>query len=338
MKVGLLYDMRYRPAQHGSFSKFYADTLEHMQEMERLGFESLNVCEHHFDSDPFTTTSLMVWNGAMAVKTTRALIGQDILCIPYAHPVRIAEDLANIDVLSNGRAWLQAGEAYRPVEFESFGISMKQRGGRTTEGLDIIRKCFTEEEFSYEGKYYQLKDVRMFPKPLQKPHPLMFRVQGVGTRPMEVSVQMDLHATSTGGNGERWNAWHKGWTDTIRRHGKDPAKFQSSVFFALFATDDPERDWNKYKQDEARTSEAAARFRLPRSEWETWKAPSPAAPAANPFMTPDEAVKYLRRCYGDNPPTHLILWSKRAGMPYAESVRHHRLFMEKVAPKLRDLK
>lgn len=335
MKIGLLYDMRYRRQQHGTFPRFYAETLEHMQAMERLGFESVNMCEHHFDADPFTTTSVLVWNAAMAVKTTRALIGQDLLVLPFAHPVRVAEDLATIDILSNGRLWLQAGEGYRPVEFETFGISIKQRAGRTAEGMEIIRKCFTEDVFSYEGRYFTLPDVRMFPKPVQKPHPPMFlSAQRVGQPPMERALRMGWNITTSGA--ENWKEWHKGFVETAKRLGKDPAKVQTTTFFALFVTNDPEREWSKYQEDSARTAEAADRFRLPRSEWPAYKSPGPR-PGANPFMTPDDAAKFLRRCFGENPPTRIILWSKRVGMTYAESAEHHRLLMDKVVPQIRDL-
>ncbi len=85
------------------------------------------------------------------------MLGQEILVLPLHHPVRIAEDLATIDNMSNGRTWLRVGQgAPGPTEFAAFGIDGRRRGDRLAEYLDIIRRCFTEEEFSYDGRYYQL--------------------------------------------------------------------------------------------------------------------------------------------------------------------------------------
>lgn len=340
MKIGLLYDIHNPSPRTKPLPQFYAETLEHMQAMDELGFRSLNMCEHHFQENVTYSTSDLVWNAAAAVKTRRAMIGQAILIVPYAHPVRIAEDCATIDLLSNGRFWLQTGEGYIPREFTAFGIERKHRAGMTAEGMEIIRKCWTEEEFTYEGEHFHLQNVRMRPKPLQRPHPPMFvSAQVPGRQPMERAVSRGFHGTTVGIT-EGWDEWHAGWVGTIRRQGKDPAQFQSSAIAAVFVTDDPEREWAKHKEGFARTSEWA-RTQMPVPPGGAFgtgaQAQARAAAQANPFKTPDEAARYLRRCYGKNPPTHLLLWSKRGNLTNADSVESHRMLMDKVVPQLRDL-
>jgi alkanesulfonate monooxygenase SsuD/methylene tetrahydromethanopterin reductase-like flavin-dependent oxidoreductase (luciferase family) len=91
--------------------------------------------------------------------------------MPLRHPVQLAEDAAIVDIISNGRLDLTLGLGYREAEYEGLGISMRQRGGRMEEGVQIIRKCWTEESFDWDGRYWQLKDVRVMPKPVQKPSP-----------------------------------------------------------------------------------------------------------------------------------------------------------------------
>jgi alkanesulfonate monooxygenase SsuD/methylene tetrahydromethanopterin reductase-like flavin-dependent oxidoreductase (luciferase family) len=339
MKVGVLYDLRNPQRWFQPFPKFYQETLEHMQAMDELGFASISMTEHHFDDDSYCP-SVLVWNAAAAVKTKRAMIGQSILILPYAHPVRIAEDAAAIDILSNGRFFLQAGEGYRPMEFEAFGIERKNRAGMTAEALEIIRKCFTEEEFSYEGRHYELKNVRMRPKPVQKPHPPMFlSAQVPGMRPMERVVAMGLNA-ATVGISEGWEQWYTGWDATVRRHGKDPANFQTSTIIALFVTEDPEQAWHRHREGFIHTAESYRSHSGPAGSGGAFgQQPSQARAAApeNPFMTPDDAVKYLHRVYGKHPPSHLLLWAARPGMSYAESLECHRLFMQKVHLRIRDL-
>ncbi|MSR13208.1 MAG: LLM class flavin-dependent oxidoreductase [Gammaproteobacteria bacterium] len=85
--------------------------------------------------------------------------------------MRVAEDAATIDIISNGRLDLGVGQGYWLSEFVSFGISRKQRASRLTEGVDIIHKCFTQESFSYQGKYWQLEQIELSPRPIQKPCP-----------------------------------------------------------------------------------------------------------------------------------------------------------------------
>ena len=108
MRIGIFYDIRNPQRWFKPFPQFYAETLEHMQAMDELGFEAINVTEHHFDDDGYCP-SVLLWNAAAAARTRRALLGQEILVLPLHHPVRIAEDLATIDNLSNGRAWLRVG-------------------------------------------------------------------------------------------------------------------------------------------------------------------------------------------------------------------------------------
>jgi alkanesulfonate monooxygenase SsuD/methylene tetrahydromethanopterin reductase-like flavin-dependent oxidoreductase (luciferase family) len=340
MRFGIFYDIRNPQRWFKPFPQFYAETLDHMQAMDELGFEAINVTEHHFDEDGYCP-SVLLWNAAAATRTKRALLGQEILVLPLHHPVRIAEDLATIDNLSNGRAWLRVGQgAPGPTEFAAFGIEGRRRGDRLAEYLDIMRRCFTDEEFSYDGRYYQLRNVRVMPKPVQVPHPPIFVVATPGTPSMERVVRMGLHAIyATGGpqglpDAGAWNRWHTAWAETVQRHGKQLSQFQTSDFTALFVTEDPERDWRKHRDG---VLHALQFYRQRGSMRWAYDTPEDIPNWQNLFQTPDDAVTYLRRQYGDHPPTWLILWANRPGMTYEESAAHHRLFMEKVAPHLKDL-
>lgn len=337
MKVGLVYDVRNPKRWLRPFPQFYAETLEHMQAMDELGFASINLTEHHFNEDGYCP-STTIWNTAAAVKTKRAMLGQSVLLMPFFHPVRLAEDTATIDILSNGRAWIQAGQAHIPSEFAAFGIEMKYRGSLTEEGMDIIRKCFTEEEFSYTGRRYKLKNVRMTPKPVQKPHPPMFMsAQRLGSKPMDRTIEMGFHAVTSIGpitppDHGAWEQWHTGWVEAVRRHGKDPAQFQTSCMLTIFVTDDPERAWRNHREG---LLHRANSYRLHNATGQApIAAPEELANWKDYFHTPESAVRYIRREYGKNPPTHLLLWGVTPGMTYAESYGYHQLFIEKVKPQL----
>jgi len=109
---------------------------------------------------------------AIAARTERAKLGTDVLEIPLLHPKHIADIGASLDIISEGRFILGAGVGMNvPTEFENFGLSIKERGRRTDESLDIIKKLWTEPAiYDYRGKFFTLKNV-CSPPCIQKPHP-----------------------------------------------------------------------------------------------------------------------------------------------------------------------
>ena len=341
MKIGIFYDMRNPRKWSKPFPQFYQETLDHMQAMDELGFDAINVTEHHFDDDSYCP-SVIAWNAAMAARTKRAMIGQEILQLPWHHPVRLAEDLATIDILSNGRVWLRTGQGQGDaLESGGMGIAPRHRGARSAEKLEIIRKCFTEEEFSFEGRFYDLKNVRMTPRPVQQPHPPMFMVATPGARTMDRAVDMGFNAiTATGGphglpDPGAWDQWHNAWAETIERRSKQLNQFQTSDFTAIFITDDPKRDWRKHREGVLHSLKFYRKRGIERWAFAT---PEDIPNWQNLFQTPESAVEYLKRQYSHHPPSWLILWANRPGMTYEESAEHHRLFMEKVWPNLAELR
>ena len=108
---------------------------------------------------------------AIARRTSKIGIGTGCLLLPLHDPLRDAEDLAFLDVLSNGRLIMGLAPGYRPEEFAGLGPDHKTKGSRLYESIDVLQKAFTQEHFSHTGKFFHYEDVRLVPKPLQKPHP-----------------------------------------------------------------------------------------------------------------------------------------------------------------------
>ena len=152
MKIGVCFDLRNAQPWVQPYPKFYSEAIEHMQALDAMGFASINITEHHFAADGYCPSPI-VWNAAMAVKTKRAMLGQYVMLMPFVHPVKLAEDIATVDILSNGRAWIQAGEAYRPHEFEAFGIDRKRQKAKVRDHyrcwfFRTSRRIFFEKEGS----------------------------------------------------------------------------------------------------------------------------------------------------------------------------------------------
>ena len=160
MKVGFI------PIEGGHF---YADALEEVVRAEDLGFDSAWMEEHHSVVDHYWPSPLAVLAG-FATRTSRLLLGTDIAVAPFHHPVRLAEDVAMLDVMSRGRAVLGVAIGYKPDEFALYGAELERRGARFEEQLAIIRGLWTQESLSFAGRYYTVEG-RLEPKPVQTPHP-----------------------------------------------------------------------------------------------------------------------------------------------------------------------
>jgi len=107
----------------------------------------------------------------VAAATERIKLGTSILVITMRNPVLTAKQLATLDVLSEGRLILGAGAGWLREEFEALNAPFANHGPRMAEYLEVIRRCWTEDDPSFEGRYYKLGNVGVYPKPVQKPHP-----------------------------------------------------------------------------------------------------------------------------------------------------------------------
>jgi probable F420-dependent oxidoreductase len=105
------------------------------------------------------------------VRTSKLRLGTSVVLLPLHHPLEIAEQVATVDHLSNGRVFLGPGLGYRPHEYRALGLDYAQRGSRMTEALQVVRLAWTEEKASFHGRHFDFDEVEVLPRPLQQPHP-----------------------------------------------------------------------------------------------------------------------------------------------------------------------
>ncbi len=171
LRFGLWYSLR-NPAQwHRPYPEIYAETLRQIAWAEKIGYDDVWLTEHHFCEDGHAP-SILPLAAAVAVRTEKMRIGTSVLLLPLHHAVRVAEDAAAIDILSNGRFDLGVGVGYRPQEFTGLGLRSQDRAGRTDEGLDIIRALWRGETVNYRGAHYHITGAKLSPLPVQDPMPL----------------------------------------------------------------------------------------------------------------------------------------------------------------------
>src|ERR1051325_5943594 len=138
VRFGLWYDFRNPPQWRQSSDRLCREILEQIGWGENHGFDDVWLSEHHFIEDGYLPSILPV-AAAIAARTKRIRIASGVLLMPFHNPVRLAEDIAVVDVTSGGRFELGVGVGYKVEEFAWFAVSNKERGGRTNEGLEIIR-------------------------------------------------------------------------------------------------------------------------------------------------------------------------------------------------------
>ena len=169
MKFGLFYQLPC--AEWQSPAQRYEETLEQIQLGDELGFDHAWLAELHFDPRVSIIPSPLMVAAAAAQRTKRIRLGVAVNVLALHSPIRMAEDIATLDLLSNGRAEFGIGRGAIPAHFQGFNVPQEENRERFLESLDFIIKAWTQEEFSFEGKYYSAKNIRLVPKPLQKPHP-----------------------------------------------------------------------------------------------------------------------------------------------------------------------
>ena len=183
MKVGLLFTSHPDPATEPyPHQAIHERVTREVIEAEALGYDSIWIAEHHFSTkygilpDPFSYLCYL------AAKTSRIKLGAAVMVVPLHHPMRIVENGAFVDILSNGRFQLGLGSGYRPYEFEGLGISYEERREIQEEAIPLILKGFHEKRVTASGKYFKFKmdeGYEILPQPIQRPHPPFY--MGAGT-------------------------------------------------------------------------------------------------------------------------------------------------------------
>src|SRR5216683_2014163 len=238
MKFGYQLDFRNPPDSGLSFERLYQQLLDQAAFAEQIGMDSVWLTEHHFTDDGYLP-SLLPAAAAIAARTQRIKIGTYVLLVPFFHPLKLAEDVAVVDVISGGRLRLGLGQGYRAEEFAGFGVPRSQRLGRTLETIEILKRAWSGERFSHSGKYFSFENVRVLPKPSSKPYPEL--LWGVGApAAIRRGAEMDLSFACVAGRREIGI-----YLDALKALGKDPGKFSIVNSRVVYIADSPEQGWRE---------------------------------------------------------------------------------------------
>jgi alkanesulfonate monooxygenase SsuD/methylene tetrahydromethanopterin reductase-like flavin-dependent oxidoreductase (luciferase family) len=169
VKVGVLQFFSW-PERRVDLATVYARALERIEIMDQTGYDAVWLAEHHFSSFSVCPSVHMV--GTLAAARTRRLrIGTAVSLAPFYHPLRLAEEVALLDVLSGGRVNWGAGRGFARVEFTAFGVPPEESASRFRETVEIVLRAWTDERLTFAGQHFRFEDVEVLPKPTQRPHP-----------------------------------------------------------------------------------------------------------------------------------------------------------------------
>src|SRR4051812_18624608 len=169
MQFGVLQFFSW-PGRRFPLPEVYRRAFDRIDVMERSGYDAVWLAEHHF-STYSVCPSIHMMGAHIAARTKRLRIGTAVSLAPMYHPLRLAEEVALLDVLSGGRVNWGAGRGNDPTEFGVFGLDRDSSYGRFRENVEIVLRAWKDERLTYEGEYFQFRDVEVLPKPLQQPHP-----------------------------------------------------------------------------------------------------------------------------------------------------------------------
>jgi alkanesulfonate monooxygenase SsuD/methylene tetrahydromethanopterin reductase-like flavin-dependent oxidoreductase (luciferase family) len=189
MKFGLHYQLPCSAGQ--SPVQRYRDTIDQAVHAEPLGFESVWPVEQHFNANLSILSSPLLMLAAIAERTRTLRLGIAIILLPLSHPIRVAEEIATLDVLSNGRVEFGIGRGAVPSHFRGFGVPIAENRDRFVEGLEVIRQAWTSDQVSFHGRFYDIERISVVPKPVQQPHPPI-RVAANSEDTFEVMGRMGL--------------------------------------------------------------------------------------------------------------------------------------------------
>ena len=175
MQFGILYEMQ-RPfsGTEIDWNALYKETLEQCELADQVGFDNLWFVEHHFLTGFSGSPCPEVMFGALSRVTKQIRIGFGVCILPYHHPVRVAERVAMVDQLTDGRVEFGTG---RSNAYEQIGLGIDPRDTRSrwNESIRMLPEIWQSEgEYSYEGEHWSVPARRVLPKPFQKPHPRMY--------------------------------------------------------------------------------------------------------------------------------------------------------------------
>jgi probable F420-dependent oxidoreductase len=311
----------------------FEKSVQQAELAERLGYDSISIAEHH-NAIGYVPLPLMAL-AAIATRTRRLLLGSNIVILPLYHPVQIAEQAAMVQFISRGRLLFGVGLGYLPDEFASMSVPFDERAGRMAESLSVLKRLWTEEDVSFDGKYYHFEHATVRP-----------RLDGVGLPPVLVGGWVEAAIRRAARLADGWipgptvnvdilRKCYEIFRDELRRQGK-PLDVEYLAARELFCASTRER-----------AIEVGGRpmYQFYKDTYLQW--PHPYLREAERQMSYEDLARdrFIIGTPGDCAQavanlreigiTHLTFRMQPPGVGWDDAVASMKLFMEQVVPQFR---
>ena len=352
MEFGLFYLMQRDPSW--SEEATYQSDLAQMLAAESLGYSTVWIAEHHFN-DFGLCPAPPVLAAHVAARTERLRVGMAVNLLPLHDPVDLAEQLAVLDQVSGGRLEVGIGRGGAGPDYRGFGVDFADSRGRVEEGIELLRRCWSGERFSFAGRYRTVEGLRIVPRPRQRPHPplyiaansedsLLFAArQGLPTLSSffipvpELVRRHDRYREEALASGhppaDVADRQARSWGMRVVHVAEDRAAAQASgqAAFMLYQQALEHRRQERLEQNAASQSFDPALIRL--RPFEEYLADNLAA-----FGSPDEVTDALGRYLEATGYQRLSLLIALPGLAASAALRSMELFAAKVAPQLAQMR
>ena len=322
-----------------TFAQEYRETLDLVRLAEALGFDSAWVSEHHGATDGYLP-SLLPMLGAFAAATDRIRLGTGVVLTPLHDPIRLAEDAAVVDNLSDGRLILGLGLGWREEEFRMLRIPVSERVARTEDAIEVLRRAWAAQRFSFRGRVFDYDRVKVTPPPAQPGGPPIF-LGGYAEAALRRAGRLGDGYISDDTAPDTVRASLHTVDDAAMQAGRDPEAISIALLQNAFAWDSGDAweliregvtaQWGAYGAWEgtADTAEDDSFTPMPGDEGEMR-----AATIAGPPADVVARLRPLVDAFGDRD-LHLIVRLHYPGMGFETAARAVELFGEEVVPSLK---
>jgi natural product biosynthesis luciferase-like monooxygenase protein len=322
--------------------EFLRKMVDQFASAETLGYDSVWVNEHHFHSYGGLLPSLPTVLGALSQRTTRVRLGTSVVVLPLHNPLEVAEQMAMVDLLSNGRLELGVGRGFVEHDYQVLGVDYSDAQDRLKEGLDVVRRAWTGEGFSHKGRYYNVDDVQVWPRPEQQPYPPIWLAVAGNPASLDYAAAEGFSVVTTGHSRppERTAPLAQHYRDAWQAAGHTQPASLAVHYHCVVAEDRAEA----LLLAEAGLHEHNRQNHETRSLSQVNPGPEPAHPTIDQLVedaktlvgTPDDVIALLQRISAATGATEIHCMFQFGSITFEQAQRSQELFAREVMPKFAD--
>lgn len=326
--------------------QIYKNAIEQVEFADQIGLDYVVLAEHHFSSYGFLPNPLILIP-KLADRAPHVRFSTAVVVLPLHNPLQLAEEIAMVDHLTGGRLEVGFGTGYQEYEFQRFNKPLAENRAIFEETLDVVVKALTQAPFSHEGHYYRIPETTTLPRPLQHPHPPLWRAtSSLETMTSTLRRGMNVITGGTASSMDRViNSWHT-FQDAVEASGKGwPQEFIVQRGIYVSDTEEDAKAQLGHAIWHTRTARGLSSNSLPVDAGRALTEQTARVPQQDDpdflyrdwfFGTPDVVAEKLQRLTRYTGVTYINGSFSIGSLPQEKVLRSMELFATKVMPQLRD--